>query len=204
MNGATVQARIWAGYAKAAEKAGRTYSVYRAAIPVSPIEAGNKIAELPCLFAAEKRFEVPNKYKIPTRYLFADGAQLQQRDILVGPYGTFYVGDMQPNLPLQAVWCNDVISIDRPVYQGTTLVPEQVAFGLPIFKQLKKVDVKRPEFGANTSGTAIAEFFGFLPVEPGTVRQHDVITDQSGAIFELDTIDNTEIGVVVTFRQTEA
>lgn len=204
MDGATVQDRIYAGYAKAAEHTGRIYSQYRAASPISPLEAGNLLGEIACLFAAEKRFEVPNKFKIPTRYLYADGRELQQRDLLVGPYGTFFVADMQPNLPLQAIRCNDVVSIDRPVYQGTTLVPEPVAIGLPIFSQLKKVDIKRPEFGANTAGTAIAEYFGFLPVEVGTVQQHDIITDQTGRLFEIDTIDNTEIGVVVTFRQTEA
>lgn len=204
MNGETVQDRIYAGYAKAAQHTGRIYSQYRAASPISPLEAGNLLGEIACLFAAEKRFEVPAKFKIPARYLYADGRVLQQRDILVGPYGTFFVADMQPNLPLQAIRCNDSVRIDRPVYQGTTLVPEPIAVALPIFSQLKKVDIKRPEFGANTAGTAIAEYFGFLPVEPGTVQQHDIITDQTGRLFEIDTIDNTEIGVVVTFRQTEA
>lgn len=208
MNGETLQDRIYAGYAKAATKTGRPYSLYRAASPINPIDDGNYLGAVNCLFAAEKRFEVPNKFKIPTRYLYADGSLLQQRDIIIGPYGTYFIGDMQPNLPMQAIKCNDAISIDRPVYVNTNgvpvVVPESVAFALPVFRQLKKVDIKRPEFGANTAGTAIAEYFGFLPIAVGTVQQHDIITDQDGRLYELDTIDNTEIGVVITFRQTQA
>lgn len=203
MDGATLQNRIYAGYARAAAKTGRPYRLYRADSPLHPVDDGNYLGAVNCLFAADKDFSVPNKFKIPTRYLYADGRQLRPRDILLGPYGTFFIGDMQPNLPIQAIKCNDLISIDRPVYAGTTVVPEPIAFALPLFRQLKKVDIKRPEFAANTAGTAISEYFGFLPIAPGTVRQHDIISDQDGRLYELDTIDNTEIGVVITFRQTQ-
>ena len=203
MNGALLQQRIYAGQRIAAKRAGSPYSVYRSASPISPLEAGNLIGPIDCLFSANAYFTAPHKYKFPARHLYADGRALRPRDILLGPYGTFFVADMQPNLPIQAILCNDSIAIDRPVYQGTVIVPQPIAFALPIFRQLKKVDVKHIQFGTATAGTAIDEYFGFLPVAVGTVKQHDIITDQAGRLYELDSIDNTEIGVLVTFRQTE-
>ena len=205
MDGETLQARVYAGYAKTAAHTGRPYAQYRAESPISPIEAGNLLGTINCLFAAEKKFEVPQKYKIPTRYLYADGRELQQRDILVGPYGTFYVGDMQPNLPMQAVWCNEVIGITRPVYQGTEVVPEQIALSLPCFRQLKKVDQKPVGGigGASNSSTPIGEWFVYAPILASLIQQSDVITDKNGRIYTLDTIDPTEIGAVLTMRQSD-
>lgn len=205
MDGSIAQQRIYAGFAKAAAKVGRAYAHYRAALPISPIEPGNLLGSVNCLFAADKRFEVPQKYKIPARYPYADGGELQQRDILVGPYGTFYVGDMQPLLPLQAIRCNEVVSITRPVYQGTEVVPEQIALGLPCFRQLKKVDQKPVGGigGASNSSTPIGEWFLFAPIDHTLVRQSDVITDAGGRIYTLDTIDPTEIGTVLTMRQSD-
>src|SRR3954465_8318476 len=102
MNGEKAQARIYAGQGRAAAHVGRPYAHYRAPYPIDPMSDSNLLGNLNCFFAAEKRFEGPKKYKIPTRYLHADGREVQQRDILVGPYGTFFVGDMQPLLPMQA------------------------------------------------------------------------------------------------------
>jgi hypothetical protein len=205
MDGATLQARIYAGYGKAASRVGRSYEVYRAATPVSPLEAGNMVGSVDCFFAADQKFNSVHKYKNVERYMWADGRELQQRDILLGPYGTFYVGDMQPNMPIQAIWCNEVVNIERPTYQGTTMVPEQIAFGLPCFRQLKKVDQKPvgQAFVASTAATPIGEWFVYLPIEQGLVQQGDLVTDQLGRTFSLDTIDNTEIGVVITMRQSD-
>lgn len=205
MDGTTLQGLIYAGYAKAAKHTGRPYSHYRAETPISPIEPGNMLGMLDCLFAAEKRFEVPNKYKIPTRYLYADGRVLAQRDILVGPYGTFFVGDMQPNLPMQVIRCNDSISVGRPVYQGTTLVEEDVAFAVPAFRQLKKLDQKpvANAYGASTAATPIGEWFVHVPIEWTELKQNDIVTDQTGRRYTLSTIDPTEIGTVLVVRQAD-
>jgi hypothetical protein len=204
MDGETLQDRIYAGMGISANKAGRPYSQYRSPYPIDPISDSNLRGEINCLFAAEKKFEVPNKYKIPTRYLYADGRELAQRDILVGPYGRFFVGDMQPNLPMQVVWCNDMVSIVRISYLGTTQIEEPVASGMPCFRQLKKIDQKKPEFGVNTAATPIGEWFLFIPIDWSLVQQGDIITDSNGKLYTLDTIDPTEIGTVLTMRQADS
>lgn len=205
MDGETLQERIYAGYKRDAEHTGRAYQHYRfdPDVPVSPLEAGNLLGEIHCRFAAEKRFEVPHKHKDATRYLYADGRDLEQHDLLVGPFGTFYVADMQPLLPMQAVWCNEIVTIGHPVYQGTLVVPDNYVVSMPCFRQLKRVEQRKPEFSSNTAATPIGEWFMFIPVAASLLRQGDIVVDEGGQRYTLDTIDNTEIGVVATIRQSE-
>jgi hypothetical protein len=207
MNGVRLQEQIYAGFMRAAKHVGRAYEVFRADTALEPTDSAYSIGSQFCLFAAEKKFEVPQKFKIPARYLYADGRELAPRDILIGPYGTFYVGDMQPNLPMQAVWCNETVSIDRPGYIGAEQTTSPIASGLPCFRQLKKVDQKPTSAigGSSTAAVAFGEFYLFTPLPLGLVIQGDVITCASdNRRFSLDTIDNTEIGVVLTMRQADA
>lgn len=208
MDGTTAQARIYAGYAKTAARMGQPYAQYRAASPITPIAGGNLLRSLECVFAPTDTFRAPHAYKQPTRIMFADGRLLAQNDILVGPYGTFFVADMQPLLPIEIIWCNDSLAIQRLTYSGSTQVQAftQVATALPAFVMLKKVDQKSVTGigGASTASTAIGEFFAFMPIAHGVVLQGDVVTVAAGVAYTLDTIDNTESGVVITMHQAES
>ena len=203
MDGATLQSRIYRGYKRAASKVGTPYAVYRAAVPINPIAPANHVDDVNCFFGPNPNFILPHKFKIPARSLYTDGSVLVQGDILVGDYGTFFVGDMQPLLPLQMIRCNDSVGITRLTYITVHQVLTAVATALPAFKQLKKVDQKPVSGvgGATTASTAVSEFFLFLPIPSGVVKQNDIITDKAGNVYTLDTIDNTEIGVVVTMHQ---
>jgi hypothetical protein len=206
MDGATAQAKIYKGMGKAARHVGQPYDVYRFFSPLNPTDGSNKLPEpVNCFFAAEKRFEVPHKSKDAARYLYADGRELMRGDILAGPYGTFFVGDKQPLLPMQAVWCNDVISIDRVGYVDNILVPEEIAFGVPCFRQLKKVDQKPVSntFGATNQATPIDEFYCYLPIDWTLIRQNDVVTDQTSRQYTVSAIDATELCTVLVIRQND-
>ncbi len=208
MNGTLLQERIYAGYAKAAAHVGQPYSIYRAATPISPLEAGNLIGEVNCFFAADQKFSSVHKFKEPTRYMWADGRELQQLDILVGPYGTFFVGDMQPNLPMQAVRCNDSIQVNRPIYQTNPIAVvdgELIVFACPCFRQLKKVDQKpvNSAYGASTAATPIGEWFVYAPIDWTLLKQNDLVTDESGRRYTISTVDPTEIGAVIVIRQAD-
>ena len=206
MNGNLAQTRLYNGYRIAAGKVGQAYAQYRAASPITPIAVGNLLGNIDCVFIPTSEFTSAHKFKIPARMMYADGSVLAQRDILVGPYGTFYIGDMQPLVPLQVLKCNESVSITRLTYAGTTQVLTPVATALPAFSQLKKIEQKPVTGigGASTASTAIGEFYLFLPIAPGIVRQGDIITNQAGVRYTLDTIDNAEIGVVVTIHQAES
>lgn len=206
MDGQTLQTLIYAGYARAAAKTGKPYDVYRTASALNPIDLGNKVATVDCFFAAEKRFEVPHKFKEPTRYLYADGSQLQKGDFLVGDYGTFFVGDMEPNLPIQAIWCNESVAISRVTYVNGIATDDQViAQAFPCFRQLKRVDQKPVlgMYGASTQTTPIGEWFLYIPIDPSIADQSDFVTDQNGRQYSISTIDPTEIGAVLVIRQSD-
>jgi hypothetical protein len=205
MDGATLQARIYAGMGKDAEHTGLPYSVYRALSPLNPIDAGNLVGTLSCRFAAEKRFEVPHKYKEPTYYLYADGRELERGDFLVSDEATYFVADKQPLLPMQAVKCNDVVSIGRPRYVDTTIVEDPIAVAYPIFRQLKKLDQKpvSSTFGASTSATPIAEWFVYVPIDWTLLKQGDIVVDQVERRYTIGSIDPTEIGAVLVMRQAD-
>lgn len=209
MNGAQLQARIYAGYAKAAAHVGQAYSIYRPSSLISPIDSSNLIGEVNCFFAADQKFSSVHKYKEPTRYMWADGRKLLQGDFLLGPYGTFFVGDKQPNLPIQAVRCNDSISINRPIYQVGDAIGivdgEVIAAGMPCFRQLKKLDQKpvNSAYGASTAATPIGEWFVYVPIDWTVLKQNDIVTDQTGRRYTLSSIDPTEIGAVLVIRQAD-
>jgi hypothetical protein len=205
MDGVTLQARIYAGMGKDAQHTGRLHSIYRPASPLLPLDYGNRVGEIYCRFAAEKRFEVPHKYKEPTYFLYADGRELEKGDFLVSDTETFFIADKQPLLPMQAVRCNDLLTIDRPSYVGTTVVTNPVATDYPAFRQLKKLDQKpvSSTFGASTSATPIGEWFVYLPIDWTLIKQGDIVTDLTARTYTIGSIDPTEIGAVVVMRQSD-
>jgi hypothetical protein len=205
MDGERLQALIYAGYAKDAAHTGLAYSVYRAPTPITPIEPGNLIGTQYCRFAAEKRFEVPHKFKEPTYYLYADGREIEKGDFLVRDDATFFVADKQPLLPMQAVRCNDTVSIGRPRWIGTTTELDPVATWYPVFRQLKKLDQKpvQATFGVSTSATPIGEWFVYLPLTWTELRQGDIVTDVVGRTYSISSLDPTEIGTVMVMRQSD-
>jgi hypothetical protein len=206
MNGTLLQERIYAGYAIDARKTGYLYDIYRTDSPIDPLEIGNKVGSTYCRFAAlvDKK---PHQFKIPNYTLFADGRLLQSRDILVNAdHGTWFVGDMQHLLPMQALLCNDVINVNRPVYVSGVLTDgDLVAFAVPVFRQLKKVDQKpvASAFGASTASTPVGEWFVYAPIDWTVLKQNDMVTDESGRRYTVSTIDPTELGTVLVIRQAD-
>lgn len=199
MNGDRLQGLIYAGYAKLAARQGSMYDVYRFDDPIAVTDLSFKIARIPVAFAAEKRFVVPNKYQQPVWYCYADGRILQPRDILIGPKGTFYIGDMQQNLPIQAVETNHVVSVGRGSYDSGDQNIEFYATGIPCFMQFKREDIKQAQY-ASTMGQAITHWTTFLPLAEGTLKQDDVVEDEDGIRYIVDAPDFTGIGYVAHLR----
>jgi hypothetical protein len=114
MNGATLQARIDAGIAKAAAKLGRPVAQYRPASATTPIDAANPLATVTAFFtAAEPKGVRPGPYGKPVWWAFTDAAGLAVGDYLVGTPGTFFIASTQPLLPVQAVQCNHTLTVSR-------------------------------------------------------------------------------------------
>jgi hypothetical protein len=202
VNGERTQGLIYAGYAKLAAKIGFDYDVFRYVDPIAPMDDIYKINRMPVAFAAEKKFAIPNKYQTPTWYCYADGRLLQPRDILVGKAGTFYIGDMQPLLPIQAIQTNHVVSVGRGTYTTSGSVEQSVEFfatRLPIFMQFKREDIKQSQY-ANTIGQAITHWTAFIPLPEGMLKQDDVVEDEEGIRYVVDAPDFTSIGYAAHLR----
>ena len=203
MDGTVLQPLLYSGYAKVAQRLGVSYAQYRSATHLLPIDPSNLLRSLPVAVSAELKFKVPNKYHIPTWMLWADGRLLTQFDFLVGPFGTFFIGDMQPNLPIQAVRTNHVIRMGRVVYSTSGPATSEVvdyATGLPVFMQYKREEIKASPF-ANAIGEAITRWLTFIPLPEGTVKQDDVIFDEEGIRYIMDAPDFTSIGYVASMRR---
>ena len=90
MDGTRLQALLYRGYGKESARIGVNYEIFRGP-PMTPMQSAYSQGSIPCAFLADAKASVSNKYQTPTWILRADGSQLQALDILVGPYGTFYV-----------------------------------------------------------------------------------------------------------------
>lgn len=207
MDGTTAQRLIYSGYSKVATKIGQNYAIYRFTGLINPIVAGNLIMTIPVTFAAEHKFVRNVKALNPVRICYADGRLLKPRDVLVGPYGTFFIGDMQPSLPIQIVRTNDVVSINRVGYTtagSIKPITTPIAAGIPAHLQLKRIIVKAPTYGPKDTGTGVAEWLVYLPIPQGTLKQHDMLTTQDGMVYEIDAAEFSEIGYIVSARQAQA
>lgn len=203
MNGARLQTLIYNGYAKEAKVIGYDYDVYRATLPsLYVIDPGNLIATLKCAFIADAKAEVANKYQTPTWMLRADGNQLEVFDFLVGPFGTFFVASMQPQLPMEAIKCNSVVNIGRVDYTSGTGIVVNYVEGLPIFKQYRREDIRRDQTG-NEIGNAITHWRAFIPLPAHTLRQADVLVETSedpSISYTVDAPDFTSAGYAANIR----
>jgi hypothetical protein len=201
MDGVRLQDRLYSGYAKTAVRIGLIYDQYRSAMPISPLDPGYKLRSLPVAFSADLKFSVANKYHNPVWYCWADGRELQQFDFLVGPMGTFFIGDMQSNLPIQAVQTNHVVSLGRVSYSTLGSPVLNYAQRLPVFFQFKREEIKPSAF-ANAIGEAITRWLVFIPLPEGTIKQDDIVVDEEGINYVMDAPDFTSIGYVASMRKS--
>lgn len=205
MNGDIAQARIYAGYGKTAKAVGQLYEHFRAPDRLEPLSEQNRLDAIACSFSTLTRpFVAAAKWSDESWLLWADGRELLPRDFLRGADGVFYVGDMQPLLPIQVVRCtHTAVTIERP---DPTLgnAPTVVASNLPIALKLKSVNVK-PLAGvgaASTGGIGISNWLAFIPMEEATLKRNDVITDAEGVQYEVDAPAWTPMGYVAQVRLT--
>lgn len=118
MDGPTIQARVYAGYAKAAKVIGIAYDQYRPLTAAAPL--ANKVATVKMAVDSGKQytFNSPNEYGDPTWLALIDDATVQTGDYLVGNNGgyntnTYFIAGKQFLLPVLAIECNRSIRITR-------------------------------------------------------------------------------------------
>lgn len=213
MDGATINAKVYAGYAKAAKIIGTNYQHYRPTGANNPIGAGNRLADLPVsLNAEDPRYARPNVYGKPTWYAVADGAQLAVGDYIIGLEGTLFVAALQPLLPIFMVDCNRTVSVIRPQqqtgvgavgYGGNTAANETVLMSGWPTSALQ--GAKGEKGGVSLPGDVRNPWWAILlPQFAGIVlRSDDIITDDLGRRYIISSAELTDLGWRLTAMQVQ-
>ena len=200
---ASIQAKVWKGYAQAASRLGVPYQFYRPAgsYPGAPL------VSLPVsLNAEDMKYGKPNKYGKATWYALVDATTLRAGDYFIGPQGTFFIADLQPLLPILVVECNRTVSLSRVAadtsdgveeYSGMTAANEVAyATGVPcsILQGTKgeKGDVVLP------ADTRMPWWNILMPASVGTVIFGDLIIDDLGRRYVVSSSELTSLGYRLT------
>jgi hypothetical protein len=191
MDAAKIQAKIYAGYAKAAQRIGPTYSLYRPASQLNPIQPSNLVTTLPASFNIGGQYTGQNKANQLYWQIIADGSKLQVGDYLVGP-ATYCVLALDSLLPPIGLRCTQILSFSRPaINESPGLQPyprpeidAAYAAGIPSVLNVKK-ETGRPIAdlpGDNALRTFYSAFF-YLP--DGTVQERDQASDENGNNYQV-------------------
>ena len=214
MDAATLQARIYAGYAKAALRIGYSADQYRPASANNPLSVGNKLRSLPVSFNAEDMtYSKPNKYGKATWYGLFDGTLTQVGDYLVNEQdGTFFIAAQQTALPILLVNCNRTINVLRPQqqtglgavgYGGDTDANEtalMTAWPASVLQGTKgeKGEVSLP------GDTRSPWWAILLPAVAGvTLRTSDIVTDDLSRRYVISSAELTDLGWRITAQQAQ-
>lgn len=201
---ATIQARIWRGYAKAAQRIGVPYQFHR---PDNGAFPGAALFTRPVsLNAEDMKYGRPSKHGKAGWYALADGTGLQPGDYLVGPQGVFFLAALQPLLPILAVECNRTVTLSRPPepagigaqdYSGMT--PDNAvpfASGVPCsILQGAKGEKNEVDLPADTR---LPWWAILMPAAVGTLGYGDLIGDDLGRHYIVSSAELTELGYRIT------
>lgn len=193
----TEQARINRGYGIAAARLGAPYGQYRATGPMYPMNHG--IGAMFADFDVDPLFghKAPAKYGIPVYYGLFDATNVLVGDYLVGPMGTFFVGNMEPDKPTLCVRCNRTLTFMRPApsgYSGDTATQETILMAGWPASLLQKSRGDRS--GEHLPGdTRIPWYELLVPVFPGVeLAEADRATDETGRLYTIGTAELSALG----------
>jgi hypothetical protein len=206
MDGATIQARAYAGYAKAAQVLGISYSLYRPLSAISPF--GNLVGTIKAALDSSPTygFKQPNEYGDPTWFALLNDATTQTGDYLVNASGEYFIAGKQFLLPVIVVECNRTVRINRQAsvtgvgavgYSGSTPAQEVDVLGMvgalwpaSILLGGKSQSGLGLPAGVKNVGWRIL----LPPSVPVTIMAGDIATDDLGRRYVIDGAELTDLG----------
>lgn len=214
MDAATLQARIYTGYGKAAQRTGYTFDLYRPSAPTGspptpafPLSPLNKVGSLPASFTpgpAGFNFDKTANYKDTVCTGLFDGTTAKVGDYLnSAAHGTYFIASMQPLLPILCVLCNHTLDIVRPPvnsavgalgYNGTTAAAEtRIMTQWP--GRVTYVQRGRASEVGMPMDLPSPFFEILLPAYPGVnIRTGDVVNDDLGLRYIVAAAENSLLG----------
>ncbi|QOR55278.1 MAG: hypothetical protein SHS37scaffold220_47 [Phage 67_12] len=211
MDGPTIQARVYAGYAKAARVIGIAYDQFRPLSAGAPL--GNKVATVLMALDSGRTFSFnsPNEYGDPTWLALINDATVQTGDYLVGNNGgintnTYFIAGKQFLLPVLAIECNRLLRITREngvsavgavAYSGKLPTTETDVLGGPgalwpasILQGGRKEAAAALPAGVKNAGWKIL----LPPSVPVVIIAGDIVTDDLGRRYAIDSAELTDLG----------
>lgn len=211
MDGATIQQRVYAGYAKAAKVIGIAYDQYRPVSASQPLS--NKVATVRMAVDSGKKysFTSPNEYGDPTWLALIDDATVQTGDYLVGNNGglntnTYFIAGKQFLLPVLAIECNRSIRITRqqPVtavgavgYGGMVSTNEVDVLGAAgsLWPASILIGGRKQAAASLPAGVQNAGWKVLLPPSvPIAIMYGDIVTDDLARRYAIDAAELTDLG----------
>ncbi len=206
MDASTLQDRISKGMGAAARRAGSLFSLYRPPGIVQPVSAGNRILDLPALFAPfGKRPGAAYGQSLWSGTF--DSSYTQPGDYLASASATYFIASQLPGLDVQCVLTNRVVSIVRPTpamqggYSGFFSTPGEVV--------ITAWPACLLESGGHAEGGRVGEtVFGgwtlLLPTLPTRPQTADVVSDDIGGAYVVGSAEQSVLGWRLTVRQVGA
>lgn len=219
MDAATIQGKVYAGYAKAAVRVGFEFDVFRPAGASSPLASGNKIATINAAFTpgvTKFNFDKAPAHKDELFTGLYDGTQTRLGDYMVatsgqGGQGAYFVANMPSLQPILAVKCNRTVTIStpgpsttfgaQPAYMGSTPANQAaVMTGWPVSLLF---DARGRATEVGLPGDLPSPFFSILlPALSGVdVRSGMVIGDDLGRQFVIAASELSPLGWRLTAQQ---
>lgn len=112
MDGATINAKIYAGRAQAALRLGLDYQLFRPTAAINPF-AGSLLTLKAAFNSGDNNYAKPNLYGDPVWFGDFDGRLTQRGDYLVRGQQIYFIAAMQPLLPIVCIDCNRIMSLVR-------------------------------------------------------------------------------------------
>lgn len=212
MDAATLQQKIYSGYAKAALRIGPAYNLFRPSSAINPFSNG-PVTTLNASFNAEDMtYSRPNKYGKPTWFCLVDGTQTQVGNYLSNADKTYFIAAMQDTLPILAVECNRTLNIFRPQQQtaagvnpyGGTIDSNQTEL-MSGWPASVLQGTKGEKDGAVLPGDVRLPWWAILlPAYPGvTLLTADIITDDIDRRYIISSAELTDLGWRITAMQAQ-
>lgn len=228
MDGATLQARVYAGYAKAAARVGTLFDIYRPTTATNPLQFGNFVGTIPAAFTVHGskgfNFESPSDWQKPSFHALLDPTQVLVGDYLVnhlgGAVGPFFIAGKDPVVPILAVNCNRVISINAQGantalglghYSGnvaatagaTAAGTANETVKLSAWPASVLTSARAPKDAVLPGNDGAGSFKIILPpVLPGvTIQQSDMVTDDLGNRYAVLAAESQDLGWRLDVRQ---
>lgn len=210
MDAARIQHLIYAGYGKAAIRIGPTYSQYRSASHLNPIQSANLVATLPASFNIGGAYTGQNKANQLYWQIIADATGFQLGDYLVGP-ATYCVVALDSILPPIALRCTQTLSFSRPaINQSAGLQPyprpeidTAYATSIPGVLNVKK-ETGRPTAGLPGDNALRTFYSAFFYLPDGVVQERDQATDENGNNYQVISAQFGLFGYEALFELVEA